>query len=160
MMGERSKLLRIKCYVFLASNFWFKYPSTSSRLEHFITILHKCFDSPWTTRALSEAVEISGEKHPYRKTKEASKVSFSTTNFESKLLTSRVEPNLADANEKTILDRKEGEQAKAIFEKVKKFKAHVEEKDIIYRLNNHLTAIGDEISELKHLQHLNVSNNN
>ncbi|XP_020380291.2 volume-regulated anion channel subunit LRRC8B-like [Rhincodon typus] len=118
----------------ICSNFWFKYPSTSSRLEHFITILHKCFDSPWTTRALSEAVEISGEKHPYRKTKEASKVSFSTTNFESKLLTSRVEPNLADANEKTILDRKEGEQAKAIFEKVKKFKAHVEEKDIIYRL--------------------------
>ncbi|XP_060685957.1 volume-regulated anion channel subunit LRRC8B-like [Hemiscyllium ocellatum] len=118
----------------ICSNFWFKYPSTSSRLEHFITILHKCFDSPWTTRALSEAVEISGEKHPYRKAKEASKPSFSATNFESKLLTNRVEPNVTDANEKTILDRKEGEQAKAIFEKVKKFKAHVEEKDIIYKL--------------------------
>ncbi|XP_078416881.1 volume-regulated anion channel subunit LRRC8A-like isoform X2 [Cetorhinus maximus] len=120
----------------ICSNFWFKYPSTSSRLEHFITILHKCFDSPWTTRALSEAVEISGEKQSYRKAKQMSRLSFSTLNFEmgTKLTVNRVEPNLTDATERTILDRKEGEQAKAIFEKVKKFKAHVEEKDIVYKL--------------------------
>ncbi|XP_041064086.1 volume-regulated anion channel subunit LRRC8B-like isoform X1 [Carcharodon carcharias] len=120
----------------ICSNFWFKYPSTSSRLEHFITILHKCFDSPWTTRALSEAVEISGEKQSYRKAKQISRLSFSNLNFEmgTKFTVSRVEPNLTDATERTILDRKEGEQAKAIFEKVKKFKAHVEEKDIVYKL--------------------------
>ncbi|XP_038649711.1 volume-regulated anion channel subunit LRRC8B-like [Scyliorhinus canicula] len=120
----------------ICSNFWFKYPSTSSRLEHFITILHKCFDSPWTTRALSEAVEISGEKQSFRKVKNIPKLSFTTINFEAgtKLAGSRVEPNFTDATERTILDRKEGEQAKAIFEKVKKFKAHVEEKDIIYKL--------------------------
>ncbi|GCB81112.1 hypothetical protein scyTo_0021784 [Scyliorhinus torazame] len=120
----------------ICSNFWFKYPSTSSRLEHFITILHKCFDSPWTTRALSEAVEISGEKQSYHKAKIVSKLSFTTISFEAgtKLSGSRVEPNFTDATERTILDRKEGEQAKAIFEKVKKFKAHVEEKDIIYKL--------------------------
>ncbi|XP_078075039.1 volume-regulated anion channel subunit LRRC8B-like [Mustelus asterias] len=120
----------------ICSNFWFKYPSTSSRLEHFITILHKCFDSPWTTRALSEAVEVNGEKQPYRKSKDVSRISFSSVNFEmgGKLAVSRVEPNFPDPTEKTILDRKEGEQAKAIFEKVKKFKAHVEEKDIIYKL--------------------------
>ncbi|XP_067892453.1 volume-regulated anion channel subunit LRRC8B-like [Heterodontus francisci] len=120
----------------ICSNFWFKYPSTSSRLEHFITILHKCFDSPWTTRALSEAVDLSGEKQPYRKIKELFKTSYTTVNFEtgSRPTQSRVEPNLTDTTEKTILDRKEGEQAKAIFEKVKKFKAHVEAKDIIYKL--------------------------
>ncbi|XP_078264025.1 volume-regulated anion channel subunit LRRC8B-like [Rhinoraja longicauda] len=120
----------------ICSNFWFKYPSTSSRLEHFITILHKCFDSPWTTRALSEAVEIVGEKQPYRKSKVAVKVSFSSIGAEagSKLAQNRVEPNLADTAERTILDQKEGEQAKAIFEKVKKFKVHVEAKDIIYKL--------------------------
>uniref|UniRef100_UPI00398F52FE volume-regulated anion channel subunit LRRC8B-like n=1 Tax=Pristiophorus japonicus TaxID=55135 RepID=UPI00398F52FE len=120
----------------ICSNFWFKYPSTSSRLEHFITILHKCFDSPWTTRALSEAVEISGEKQPYRKNKAMSKTSYSSLNFESsnKPAQSRMEINVADTAEKTILDQKEGEQAKAIFEKVKKFKVHVEEKDIIYKL--------------------------
>ncbi|XP_067845992.1 volume-regulated anion channel subunit LRRC8B-like [Heptranchias perlo] len=120
----------------ICSNFWFKYPSTSSRLEHFITILHKCFDSPWTTRALSEAVEISGEKQPYHKPKDTSKPSYSSLNVEmaNKPAQSRVEPNPSDATEKTILDQKEGEQAKAIFEKVKKFKAHVEEKDIIYKL--------------------------
>ncbi|XP_051868115.1 volume-regulated anion channel subunit LRRC8B-like [Pristis pectinata] len=120
----------------ICSNFWFKYPSTSSRLEHFITILHKCFDSPWTTRALSEAVEIGGEKQSYRKSKVMTKTSLSSVAGEAaaKTAQSRVEPNPADTGERTILDQKEGEQAKAMFEKVKKFKGHVEEKDIIYKL--------------------------
>ncbi|XP_069795229.1 volume-regulated anion channel subunit LRRC8B-like isoform X2 [Narcine bancroftii] len=120
----------------ICSNFWFKYPSTSSRLEHFITILLKCFDSPWTTRALSEAVEIGTEKQSYRKSKVALKASFSSVIAEAgtKSTQSRMEPNQADTVERTILGQKEGEQAKAIFEKVKKFKVHVEEKDIIYKL--------------------------
>lgn len=40
-----------------------------------------------------------------------------------------------------MLDKKEGKQAKAPFEKVKKFRMHVEESDIVYHLYLHQTII-------------------
>ncbi|KAI2588388.1 leucine rich repeat containing 8 VRAC subunit E, partial [Homo sapiens] len=52
-------LVVIHTLIFMVcTSFWFKFPGTSSKIEHFISILGKCFDSPWTTRALSE---VSGE---------------------------------------------------------------------------------------------------
>ncbi|XP_041127420.1 volume-regulated anion channel subunit LRRC8B-like isoform X2 [Polyodon spathula] len=111
----------------LVSNFWFKYPSTSSRLVHFVSILRKCCDSPWTTRALSETV---AEQNSQRSTLSKYSVLKSSSSMDGD-----VRPNnLVGIDPIGILDKKEGEQAKAIFEKVKKFKMHVEEKDIIYRL--------------------------
>ena len=54
-------LVVIHTLIFMVcTSFWFKFPGTSSKIEHFISILGKCFDSPWTTRALSE---VSGENH-------------------------------------------------------------------------------------------------
>ncbi|XP_063056092.1 volume-regulated anion channel subunit LRRC8B-like [Engraulis encrasicolus] len=130
------------------SNFWFKYPSTSARLVHFVSILHKCFDSPWTTRALSETVVEQGgggagggagagggggggggagtSQQPSCSSVVDPSPSTSTTSSEERKMLG-MEPI-------SVLDRKEGEQAKAIFEKVKKLKVHVEDKDIVYHL--------------------------
>ncbi|XP_030061967.1 volume-regulated anion channel subunit LRRC8B [Microcaecilia unicolor] len=121
----------------VCSNFWLHYPSTSSKLEHFVAILYKCFDSPWTTRALSETVtEQTVKTLPCRRSKLLTMSSRSTENgdIDWQLLQPAVESTEIDNSSSNILDKKEDEQAKALFEKVKRFRMHVEENDIIYRL--------------------------
>ncbi|XP_059195216.1 volume-regulated anion channel subunit LRRC8C [Centropristis striata] len=135
-------LVVIHTMIFMvASSFWFKFPGTSSKIDLFVTIINKCFDSPWTTRALSEVSEERGEeklvswrrntmsKDTDRRTDEEETVgllrsSSVKSNPEKKI----PEPQTAAS----VLDKKEGEQAKALFEKVKKFRTHVEEADILY----------------------------
>ncbi|MEQ2175827.1 Volume-regulated anion channel subunit lrrc8c, partial [Goodea atripinnis] len=130
-------LVLIHTLIFMVcSNFWFKFPGSSSKIEHFISMLGKCFDSPWTTRALSE---VSGE-NPEEKDQKKSGTSRSNTALspeESSLektqsLRSIPEKIVVDKPSASVLDKKEGEQAKALFEKVKKFRLHVEEGDILY----------------------------
>uniref|UniRef100_A0A8C2R1D8 LRRC8 pannexin-like TM region domain-containing protein n=1 Tax=Capra hircus TaxID=9925 RepID=A0A8C2R1D8_CAPHI len=135
-------LVLLHTLIFAAcSNFWLHYPSTSSRLEHFVAILHKCFDSPWTTRALSETV---AEQSVRPLTFSKSKVLLSSSGCSAGDVDSNKQslpypqPGLESAGiespTSSVLDKKEGEQAKAIFEKVKRFRLHVEQKDIIYRV--------------------------
>ncbi|XP_058481463.1 volume-regulated anion channel subunit LRRC8A-like [Solea solea] len=100
-------LMCVHTIIFMAcSKFLFTILSTSSKLENFVSILLKCDDSPWTTKALSETVV--GETDPT-----------------SKIIKSRID---------TVLSKKDGEQAKALFEKVKKFRIKVEKGDIVYRV--------------------------
>ena len=141
-------LVLLHTLIFLAcSNFWFKFPRTSSKLEHFVSILLKCFDSPWTTRALSETVvEESDPKPPGKMNgsmdKKASSVSEDVeASIPMLQRTKRIEQGIVDRSETGVLDKKEGEQAKALFEKVKKFRIHVEEGDIVYRLYIRQTII-------------------
>ncbi|XP_072344729.1 volume-regulated anion channel subunit LRRC8A isoform X2 [Scyliorhinus torazame] len=143
-------LVLLHTLVFLVcSNFWFKYPRTSSKLEHFVSILLKCFDSPWTTRALSETVvEESDPKQSFVKmngsmAKKSSSVSEDVEASVPMLqrTKSRIEQGIVDRSETGVLDKKEGEQAKALFEKVKKFRTHVEEGDIVYQLYMRQTII-------------------
>uniref|UniRef100_A0AAY3ZYD9 LRRC8 pannexin-like TM region domain-containing protein n=1 Tax=Denticeps clupeoides TaxID=299321 RepID=A0AAY3ZYD9_9TELE len=135
-------LVLLHTLIFLAcSNFWFKFPWTSSKLEHFVSILLKCFDSPWTTRALSETVVEESDPKALVKMNGSfdKKASVLSEDVEASVpmipaSMSRIEQGIVDHSETGVLDKKEGEQAKALFEKVKKFRTHVEEGDIVYRL--------------------------
>uniref|UniRef100_S4R935 Leucine rich repeat containing 8 VRAC subunit Db n=1 Tax=Petromyzon marinus TaxID=7757 RepID=S4R935_PETMA len=128
-----------------SSNFWFKYPKTSSKLEHFVSILGKCFESPWTTKALSETAceesEVTGTA-PQHQSKLSDHASPPKSNLGSVSASDggSLNPSMPmfakdqSGVSVTILDKKDGEQAKALFEKVRKFRLHVEESDIIYQL--------------------------
>lgn len=130
----------------VSSNFWFKYPKTSSKIEHFVSILGRCFESPWTTKALSETACEDSEENKQRLTATSSapkqvsiegnddstNVSPSTPMLGVKF--SADKPIAEVPSSMTILDKKDGEQAKALFEKVRKFRAHVEDSDFIYKL--------------------------
>ncbi|KAM9789152.1 volume-regulated anion channel subunit LRRC8D-like [Neosynchiropus ocellatus] len=129
----------------VSSNFWFKYPKTSSKIEHFVSILGRCFESPWTTKALSEtACEDSENKQRLTSTSAAPKEVSAEGKEESSNANSSIpalgvkfsadKPIAEVPSNMTILDKKDGEQAKALFEKVRKFRAHVEDSDFIYKL--------------------------
>lgn len=130
----------------VSSNFWFKYPKTSSKIEHFVSILGRCFESPWTTKALSETACEDSEENKQRFTgtstvpKQLSlegrdeNTSVTSTTPMLGVTFSADKPVLEVPSSMTILDKKDGEQAKALFEKVRKFRAHVEDSDLIYKL--------------------------
>lgn len=133
----------------VSSNFWFKYPKTSSKIEHFVSILGRCFESPWTTKALSETACEDSEENKQRLTgtssapkqvslegKEDGTAANSSTPMlgNSGVKFSADKPIAEAPSSLTILDKKDGEQAKALFEKVRKFRAHVEDSDFIYKL--------------------------
>lgn len=129
----------------VSSNFWFKYPKTCSKIEHFVSILGRCFESPWTTKALSETACEDSEENKQRLTgssvtqkqasvegsDEASNANSSTPMLGVKF--SADKPIAEVPSSMTILDKKDGEQAKALFEKVRKFRVHVEDSDFIYK---------------------------
>ncbi|XP_069497856.1 volume-regulated anion channel subunit LRRC8D [Ambystoma mexicanum] len=130
----------------VSSNFWFKYPKTCSKIEHFVSILGKCFESPWTTKALSETACEDSEENKQRLTgaqtlpkhvstsSEEGSPSASTPMISKSGIKFSAERPVIEVPGMTILDKKDGEQAKALFEKVRKFRTHVEDSDLIYKL--------------------------
>uniref|UniRef100_A0A670YI60 Leucine rich repeat containing 8 VRAC subunit E n=3 Tax=Pseudonaja textilis TaxID=8673 RepID=A0A670YI60_PSETE len=117
----------------VCASFWFKFPGTSSKIEHFISIMSKCFDSPWTTRTISEVSEeentSSGKVNQIRKSNVPSElIELSPTGG------SVTGKKVLESPSSSMLGKKEGEEAKALFEKVKKFRLHVEKGDILYTM--------------------------
>ncbi|XP_078282188.1 volume-regulated anion channel subunit LRRC8D-like [Rhinoraja longicauda] len=115
----------------ICSNFWFKYPKTSSKIEHLIFILEKCFESPWTTDVLSLAVTENSSKMNVRMQEKRKGTAPSQGISES---LRGLTKNPAIKKQFQMLDKKDGEQAKALFEKVRKFRLHVEQEDTVYKL--------------------------
>lgn len=130
----------------VSSNFWFKYPKTSSKIEHFVSILGRCFESPWTTKALSEtACEdseenkqrlIAGQSGPKQPSSDSEGQHANSTQpmLRNNSVKFSAEKIIPEGPSMTILDKKDGEQAKALFEKVRTFRAHVEDSVFIYNL--------------------------
>ncbi|OCT85166.1 volume-regulated anion channel subunit LRRC8C [Xenopus laevis] len=128
----------------ICSNFWFKYPGSCSKIELFITVLWKCFDSPWTTRALCN---VSGEepKEKHSKKNSVNKPNISQPVTETPLLKPAADTSIVGKAAARDMDEKEREQAKALFEKVKKFRHHVEGGVLLY-----ITYVNQIIFKLLH----------
>nr|XP_006006067.2 PREDICTED: volume-regulated anion channel subunit LRRC8C-like [Latimeria chalumnae] len=154
----------------VTSNFWFTFPGTSSKIEHFVMVLGKCLDSPWTTKALSETVYGDSEcmlsvcstttvdqamvgpqqiNSIVSGSAPSQHSSFDRSFCEKSVLLTKCSPRpsksaaglMMNSSSVRILDKKEGEQAKALFEKVRKFRLHVEEKDILYKMYMRQTIV-------------------
>ncbi|XP_069783663.1 volume-regulated anion channel subunit LRRC8D-like isoform X2 [Narcine bancroftii] len=122
----------------ISGNFWFKFPKTFSKVEHFVSILGKCFESPWTTKAVSETANEDPENSQHR-TKMFKSVTLEPSD-NSDTCSSLAscpevpfEPPVTGSPSMNILDKQDGEQAKALFEKVRRFRAHTEDGDLIYK---------------------------
>ncbi|XP_067829307.1 volume-regulated anion channel subunit LRRC8D-like [Heptranchias perlo] len=130
----------------VSGNFWFKFPKTSSKVEHFVSILGKCFESPWTTKAVSETANEDSENSQNR-TKMFKSVTLEPNENSDTCssLTScpevTFEPPVTGSPSMNILDKQDGEQAKALFEKVRTFRAHTEDGDLIYKFYVGQTAV-------------------
>ncbi|XP_045896868.1 volume-regulated anion channel subunit LRRC8D [Micropterus dolomieu] len=179
----------LQSLVLVASGFfWLHFPHTSARIEHFLAILAKCCESPWTSQALSHAArqeniqdkEVMEERrppqHPPSSTSSSPPVtrtrrSSSGSESHSPLLkrsdnaSSATPPSpcpstlscnstmstmsldypvhfpsskpslMVDSPRQVIsLDKSDREQARALFERVRKFRSHCESSDVIYKV--------------------------
>ncbi|TDH02532.1 hypothetical protein EPR50_G00153600 [Perca flavescens] len=175
----------LQSLVLVASgSFWLHFPHTSARIEHFLAILAKCCESPWTSQVLSHAARqesiqemgVVAKRPPPQpplsstssspsvtRTRRTSidsgtdspllKRSFATppspcpsslscnSNMSSTSLGSQVhfpptKPSaVVDSPRQVIsLDKSDGEQTRALFERVRKFRSHSESSDVIYKV--------------------------
>ncbi|KAK2833890.1 hypothetical protein Q5P01_017779 [Channa striata] len=164
-----------------SGSFWLHVPHTSACIEHFLAILAKCCESPWTSQALSHAARQENmEENPPDRRPPASlssplltrtRRSSIDSGTDSPLLqrsdsvSSAVPPSpcpsthssdsptspvslgsrvpspstkqsvTVDSSRQGVsLDKSDGEQARALFEKVRKFRSHCENSTIIYKV--------------------------
>ncbi|CAL8264761.1 volume-regulated anion channel subunit LRRC8E [Gadus morhua] len=163
----------LQTLLLLASgSFWLHLPLTSARVEHFLAVLAKCVESPWTTRSLSHAAlhettakppEGAGfrdhkapppgtptpphARHRYSVDSGTDSPSLGRATAPLGPVPPSVAPPpgprgvapAAGAGERAgqggvSLDRSDSEQARALFERVRKFRAHCESSDVIYKV--------------------------
>ncbi|KAF0032345.1 hypothetical protein F2P81_014635 [Scophthalmus maximus] len=175
----------LQSLVLVASgSFWLHFPHTSARIEHFLAILAKCCESPWTSQALSRAAqqeniqEREAERRPPQSPafppsppvararrpsadsgtdspllKRSDSVSsaippspcpstlscdstMSSVSIGSRVHSPGSKPSVVVDNPRQVisLDKSDGEQARALFERVRKFRSHCESSAVIYKV--------------------------
>uniref|UniRef100_A0A3Q3AEC4 LRRC8 pannexin-like TM region domain-containing protein n=1 Tax=Kryptolebias marmoratus TaxID=37003 RepID=A0A3Q3AEC4_KRYMA len=123
-----------------SGSFWLHFPPTSSRIEQFLAILAKCCESPWTSQALSHAArqenlreEVKGQVRRLRPPSASPSPSVTCTQF--KFCPPKA-PVTADRPRQGMdLDKSDGEQARALFERVRRFWSHCESSVVIYKVS-------------------------
>lgn len=168
----------LQSLVLVASgSFWLHFPYTSSRIEHFLAILAKCCESPWTSQAVSNAAQqgkktsqgqtlpqIPSALRPETTSRRSSSIDsgascpvfsrsdiapvhhfhcpptsadpVSSTSFSTHIYVPSSETALPVhcPRQEISLDKSDEEQARALFEKVGKFRSHCESSDVIYKV--------------------------
>uniref|UniRef100_A0A3B5MI19 Si:ch211-106h11.1 n=1 Tax=Xiphophorus couchianus TaxID=32473 RepID=A0A3B5MI19_9TELE len=124
-----------------SGSFWLHFPHTSSRIEQFLSILAKCCESPWTSQALSQAARQENirdlERPPRHAAASAAWFSIAPARTGHSSTDSGTDSPLLK-NERPgqvlSLDKSDGEQARALFERVRKFRSHCESSAVIYKV--------------------------
>lgn len=170
--------------------FWFHFPLTSARIEHFLSLLAKCCESPWTTRALSHTARLDTSRfsETEQTVRPRGQAACSSETHRSSVDSGTESPLLAAAHGVSTqpspcpsagsrcstvsglsavervkaphtsqvplegsrapapLDRSDREQARALFERVRRFRAHCESSDVIYKVTLiHFTQLNTEL---------------
>uniref|UniRef100_A0A3Q4GWN3 Si:ch211-106h11.1 n=1 Tax=Neolamprologus brichardi TaxID=32507 RepID=A0A3Q4GWN3_NEOBR len=126
----------LQSLVLVASgSFWLHFPHTSSRIEQFLSILAKCCESPWTSQALSHAARQESIQEMVEEGR--------------RQLPSSSPSVMADSHSQVIsLDKSDGEQARALFERVRKFRSHCESSAVICKVRDPLVYLAQTVFKL------------
>uniref|UniRef100_A0A3Q4H1K1 Si:ch211-106h11.1 n=1 Tax=Neolamprologus brichardi TaxID=32507 RepID=A0A3Q4H1K1_NEOBR len=128
----------LQSLVLVASgSFWLHFPHTSSRIEQFLSILAKCCESPWTSQALSHAARQESIQEMVEEGRRAHQPHHRTSTSPTVTHTrhSSIDSVMADSHSQVIsLDKSDGEQARALFERVRKFRSHCESSAVICKV--------------------------
>ncbi|KAM9780434.1 volume-regulated anion channel subunit LRRC8D [Neosynchiropus ocellatus] len=135
-----------------SGSFWLHFPRTSSCVEQFLAILAKCCESPWTSQALSLAARQEALHHCPRRSRPVpppgspgmtrTRQSSTDSLLPATAPTGPAPPapeaappaEFETSRPRVSLDRSDGEQARALFERVRKFRSHCEPSTVIYKV--------------------------
>ncbi|XP_061701175.1 volume-regulated anion channel subunit LRRC8D isoform X2 [Syngnathoides biaculeatus] len=146
-----------------SGSFWLRFPHTSACIEHFLAILAKCCESPWTSQSLSHTAQqenlqdkevphkslrghLRVQSNPYRpflkRSDSPTPPSPCSSRHSVVSVTARLTKSSAHfptqsppcPRHEISLDKSDGEEARALFERIKRFRSHCESSGVIYKV--------------------------
>uniref|UniRef100_H3AX97 LRRC8 pannexin-like TM region domain-containing protein n=2 Tax=Latimeria chalumnae TaxID=7897 RepID=H3AX97_LATCH len=121
----------------VSNNLWFQFPKTSAKIELLVSVLEKCFESPWTIKALSKK---SGKKESNGIQNRLSVLARNrfSVNLQKDTDNPSAPSNQVSAKNPTSkvpvhFNKTAGVQAKALFVRARRIHAYIERWDFIYK---------------------------